>query len=185
MGENTKNLIKIAGAIVLIGGGYIVYKKFVGDQQELQMEQIYPIDSGQSGSIANLENPDESYVGFDYSIPVMDTPNQSMIPFRYNYPGSDVQDLFDNTQTTPYTNERMDAINGIFPEMLDEAMYGQYDGFLGIGENDTLNGLIPPSAIDWSESTPTPENNLLPGEMDDFWTGQIEMTGGDYQLSPN
>lgn len=171
-----------------------------GEQQNLNQlgsisGLIRPHDAavpGETGTNLSLEKPGipQSHVGFDESVPVMMSSqltrvNPDMIPFRYNYPGSDVQDLYDNTQTIPYINERMDALNGIFPELLDETMYGQYDGFLGIGENDSINGLIPPIVVDWAMHEPTPEGFLKVGEMDNFWSNQLELTGGEFQLEPD
>ena len=56
---------------------------------------------------------------------------------------------------------------------------------LGVGENDTINGIIPPTVIDWAIHEPTPQEYLEPGEMDNFWNNQWELTGGEFQLEPN
>ena len=109
-----------------------------------------------------------------------------MIPNRYTHVGLDIHDFFDASQSTPYETQHNAVQTGVFPELLDESLYGQYDNFMGVGETDTIHGLIPHSEIDWSIHYPTPESCIREsGTMDNFWDNIPEMTGGHLQLQPH
>ena len=93
-----------------------------------------------------------TYEAIDQSVPPAIYPtslthqnNGDVIPFRYKPPGGDVNRLYDKTQSTPYASERFDQqINsgtGFTQRELNLSMYGQYDNYLGISVNDSIDAV--------------------------------------------